>query len=385
MNVRLSGGKVWLDDQWKEVDVWVKNDVIAGLGNSLGESSEIMDVKGQFIMPGIIDCHVHISMNGGAHPMRDLGQASEAEALLTGIVSCEELVSNGITTVRECGGIGKEGIIIREAIKAKKVRGPRIVACGQAIKIIGGHFVGYEVTGPTEAKIAARDLIKAGAEYIKLMATGGLGKIGEKPGVVELDVEEMKAAISEGEKHGMTSAAHCHSKEGMLNALEAGVTTLEHCTFLDEEVVEKILQNDVFVIPTFSPYYQMANFGSENGVADFMCEISKKICEVKYSTFPIAYKKGVKIAFGRDAGAPLTRHGDFTVEMSEMEKAGMTKKDIIKAATESAAKAMNLWEETGSIKVGKSADIIVLNEDPLIDLKNYKSVVNVISQGTLIK
>ncbi len=386
MKTLIKNGQVWIKNDWEKVDVLISGKRISKVAENISdEEAEVIDAKNKFVLPGVIDCHVHLSMNGGPHPMADMGKSREAEALLTALRSCDELLKAGVTTVRECGGIGLESVIIRDAIKAEKMDGPRIITCGKAIKIPGGHFAGAEVTGAQEARYAARTLIRDGAQFIKLMATGGLGKIGEKPGVVELDVDEMKAAIGEGRKHGMAAAAHCHSKEGMMRAMEAGVTTLEHCTFIDDEVIDKMLENDIFFVPTFSPYTQMSRYGAESGVSPYMCQMSKDICAYKNSTFHLACERGVKIAFGRDAGAPLTKHADYTIEMADMENAGMSKKDIIISATETAAKALQIWEETGSITEGKFADIVILNADPLDDLANYKQLDAVFAEGKLIK
>jgi imidazolonepropionase-like amidohydrolase len=386
MKTQIKNGQVWIDNNWVKTDVLIEDKKIIRVADSINDpEASTIDAAGKFVLPGVIDCHVHLSMNGGSHPMADLGKSREAEALLTAAKSCDELLKAGVTTIRECGGIGLESVILRDAIKAGKMDGPRIITCGKAIKIPGGHFVGAEVTGAQEARHAARTLIRDGAQFIKLMATGGLGKIGEKPGVVELDTDEMEAAIKEGQKHGMSSAAHCHSKEGMLNAMAAGVTTLEHCTFIDDEVIDKMLENDIYMVPTFSPYCQMARYGAENGVSSYMCQMSKDISAYKNKTFRLVYERGVKIAFGRDAGAPLTKHAEYTIEMTDMENAGMSRKDIIISATETAAKAMQIWEETGSITEGKFADIIILEADPLDDLRNYKQISAVFAEGKRIK
>lgn len=386
MNILIKNGRVWIDRAWQPADLLVADDRIAAVGQDIGaQAGQIIDAEGKYVLPGVIDCHVHLSMNGGPHPMADLSKCREADALLTAVLSAGELVRSGVTTVRECGGIDRESVVVREAVKAGRIPGPRVVACVQAVKIPGGHFFGAEVTGPREARHAARDLISKGAEYIKLMATGGLGKVGEKPGVVELDVDEMRAAIDEGKKHGMASAAHCHSKEGMMNAMDAGAATLEHCTFLDEEVVDRMLAQDVFLIPTFSPYCQMDRLGLESGVSPHMCEMSREIRAYKNETFPLAYKKGVKIAFGRDAGAPLVRHGAYYIEMLDMEAAGMSRADIIVSATETAAQALRIDDETGSLEAGKRADILVLDADPLEDLRHFKRVAAVIAAGRIIR
>ena len=386
MKTLVKNGKVWVDRELQELDILLDGKCIVKIGKDIAaDGAEVIDAAGKYVMPGVIDCHVHLSMDGSPTPMAHLSKQREAEAILVGVRSCKELVENGVTTIRECGGIGLESVILQKEVNAGNIVGPRIITCGKAIKIPGGHFFGAEVTGAQEAKYAARTLIKEGAQYIKLMATGGLGKQGEKPGVCELDVEEMKAAIDEGKKHGMGAAAHCHSKEGMMNAVEAGVTTLEHCTFIDEEIVDKIYENNVIVVPTFAPYVQMASIGRENGVSAYMCEMSTNITEAKYRTFHLFLEKGIKIAFGRDAGAPLVRHGDYVLEMLAMEKAGMSKKDIIVSATENAAEAVQVSNITGSITEGKSADIIILNGDPTADLSNYKSIYAVYAQGVRVR
>ena len=385
MKIRIQNGRVWQGRAWQPADLLVEDGKITEIAPKVeAPADRVIDAAGKYVLPGIIDCHVHLSMNGGPHPMADLSKCSESDAVLTDVLSAEELVRAGITTVRECGGIGRETVVVRDAIRAGRIQGPRVITCVGAIKIPGGHFFGAEVTGPQEARRAARDYIAQGGQFIKLMATGGLGKVGEKPGVVELDVDEMAAAIGEGRKHGMASAAHCHSKEGMMNALAAGVTTLEHCTFLDEEVVDKILEQDVFMVPTFSPYCQMERYGLEGGVSPYMCQMSKEICAYKNATFPLAYQKGVKIAFGRDAGAPLVKHAEYYREMLYMEEAGMSREDIIVSATETAARALQIDGETGSLEVGKCADILVLDADPLEDLCNFSKVHTVIAAGRIV-
>ena len=386
MKILLKNGWAWLDRDWKLANLLVEDDKIAAIGPDAGQTADkVIDAAGKYILPGIIDCHVHLSMNGGPHPMADLGKCREAEALLTAMESAKELVYSGITTARDCGGIDRETVLVRDAVKAGRIPGPRVIACVGAIRIVGGHFYGTEIAGADEARRAAREYVKQGAQYIKLMATAGLGKIGEEPGVAELDIDEMTAAVNVGKKHGMFSAAHCHSKEGMMNALAAGVATLEHCTFLDEEVVAQILKQDVFVVPTFSPYCQMVRYGKERGVSPYMCQMSRNICEVKNKSVPLAYQNGVKIAFGRDAGAPLVRHGEYYIEMLDMEAAGMSRRDIIVSATETAAAACQIDDITGSLTPGKCADILVLNADPLEDLRSFRQVSAVIAAGRLVR
>ncbi len=386
MKQLIRNGSVWSGSAFSTADILVEGKRIVQVGPGLSaEGARVIDATGNYVLPGVIDCHVHLSMNGGAHPMADLARSREAEVLFVAIQSCDELLKSGITTVRECGGIGLESMILRKAVEEGKLAGPRIITCGQAIRIIGGHFVGPEVTGPKEAKEAARRLIRDGAQYIKLMATGGLGKIGEKPGVVELDEEEMRAAAEEGAKHEMAVVAHCHSKEGMMNALAAGATSIEHATFLDEEVVDAMLAHQAFLTPTFSPYVLIDRYGRDHGVSDYMCRMAGEICAYKNRTFHLAHEKGVPISFGRDAGAPFVRHGQYVLEMQSMEACGMSRASIIASATETAARALRLWDDVGSLEAGKFADILILDSDPLVDLKAFTGIVSVLKEGMVVR
>lgn len=386
MKKMIRNASVWSGRDFVPANIFIDGKRISKVvPGTVQEQVEVINATGKFILPGIIDCHVHLSMNGGSHPMAELSKASEAEALFVAMQSCDELIKSGITTIRECGGKGNESVILANAVESGKMTGPRIVTCIKAIKIIGGHFVGMEVTGPVEATEAARILIKDGAKFIKLMATGGLGKIGEKPGVVELDVNEMRAAINEGKKHEMIGVAHCHSKHGMLNALEAGATSIEHATFVDKEVVEALLEKKAYVVPTFSPYILIDRHGLENGVSAYMCQMAKEICAYKNEHFKLVHESGVPIAFGRDAGAPFVQHGKYVLEMLAMEKCGMSRPAIIQSATENAAKLLGLWDDVGSLDAGKFADMVVLDADPAKDLAAFANVAMVFKEGTRVR
>lgn len=386
MKKLIRNGSVWSGKGFVPADICIDGKRISKIAPGMAqEQAEVIDATGKYILPGIIDCHVHLSMNGGPHPMAELSKSSEAEALFVAMQSCDELIKSGVTTIRECGGKGNESVILANAVEAGKMAGPRIISCIKAIKIIGGHFVGAEVTGPVEAREAARTLIKDGAKFIKLMATGGLGKIGEKPGVVELDVDEMRAAIDEGKKHDMIGVAHCHSKQGMLNALEAGAVSIEHATFVDKEVVEAMLEKKAYVVPTFSPYILIDRHGPDNGVSAYMCRMAKEICAYKNEYFKLVHESGVPIAFGRDAGATFVRHGKYVLEMQAMEQCGMSRQAIIQSATENAAKLLGLWDDIGSLDAGKFADMVVLDADPAKDLAAFEAVAMVFKEGTHVR
>lgn len=344
----------------------------------------IIDATGKVAIPGIINCHVHLGMNAGAHPMNALAASTNLQVLMQAIESAQKVIKKGITTVRDCGAKEFEILLLRDHIKKGTVNGPRILA-GQAIKITGGHFTGRVVDGPVEAKRAAREQIHAGVDFIKLMASGGLGRPNEVPGTPELDVDEMKVAIFEGKKHNLKSAAHAHGKQSMLNAIEAGIDTLEHATFMDEEVVEVILKNDIMVIPTFQPYYQISTLGVEAGLASYMVESAKKVYEEKLPRFQKALSAGIKIAFGTDAGAPYTQHEDVVTEAKIMVEMGMKPMDVLISCTMNAAKALGIEEQLGSIEEGKLADIVLLNGNPLEKIESLGNVYKVIKDGKLVE
>ena len=343
----------------------------------------IIDATGKTVIPGMINCHVHLGMNAGAQPMHTLAVSTQLQVLMQAIENVQKMVKNGITTVRDCGAKEFEILLLRDNVKKGVVPGPRILA-SQAIKITGGHFTGRVVDGPIEAKRAVREQVFAGVDFVKLMASGGLGRANEQPGVPELDVEEMQAAIREGKKHGLKACAHAHSKQSMMNAIEAGVDTLEHCTFLDDEVTDTILRNKIPVVPTFQPYYQISTSAAGCGLPGFMVETAKMLYAEKLPRFQRALKAGIEIAFGTDAGAPFTPLEDMVTETRIMVEMGMKPMEVIASCTSIAAKTIGLNEQLGSIQKGKLADIVLLNENPLENIAKLGDVCCVIQNGRIV-
>lgn len=348
-----------------------------------GKFDTVIDATGKVAIPGIINCHVHLAMNAGAHPMNALAASTPLHLLMQGIESAQKMIKKGITTVRDCGAKEFEILLLRDYIKKGVLSGPRVLA-GQAIKITGGHYTGRVVDGPVEAKRAAREQISAGVDFIKLMGSGGLGRPNEIPGAPELDEDEMRAAIDEGKKHNLKSAAHAHGRQSMLNALAAGVDTLEHATFMDDEIIEIILKKKIIVVPTFQPYYQISTMGVEAGLASYMVESAREVYAEKLPRFQKALKAGIKIAFGTDAGAPYTPHEDVVTETRIMVEMGMKPMDVITSCTANAAEALDLADSLGSIAKGKIADIVLLNANPLQDISKLGDVYKVIKEGQLI-
>lgn len=380
-------GMVWENDHFCQKDLAVDGTRISFVGSARDEfvCDNMVDVKGLYLVPGVIDCHAHVTMVGGDHHMAVFFQENTAELTMEGVINCERMVSHGITTARDCGGKYMETLAIRDFIKKGKIPGPRLLCSGTPLKVVGGHEPGFDITGPLEARKAVRQFLFEGVDFIKAMVTGGLGKAGEDPGAVEIELDELAAMVSEAAKHGKKVACHCHSKEGMEILLDAGAASIEHATYLDPEINERMIRQGVYVVPTFTPYEIAAASEVGCGIIPDAIYASRAIIEEKRRRFKEAYEQGVLIAFGRDSGGFFMDQGEFTDEMLYMENAGMERKDIIKSATENAAKLLGIWEETGSLEKGKCADILFLNSNPLEDLTAYRNdLQEVCANGKLI-
>ena len=381
-------GMVWQNGSFKQCSILVDDDKIEQVAPDILQVEDIpvVDLSGKYVLPGLVECHTHLCMNGTAAAAPTLYNSNTSQVLLQCVISMEKLLRAGFTTVRDCGSPGMEVIALRDEVNKGRFKGPRILACGMAIKMTGGHYVGKVVDSPYEARKAVRELISGNVDFLKLMGSGGLGREGVDPNVWELELDEMRAVGEQGAKYGKAVAVHCHSKQGILNALEAGATSIEHCSVMDEEVIEKLLEKDAFVVPTFTPYIRFEQNGVVPGtwVTPYIIGVAAGINKNKREQFIHAYKAGVKIAFGRDAGATNIPQDDFLFEMQQMELHGMSRKDIIQSATITAAHCLMMQDKVGSIEAGKFADLLVLKKNPLDDLSNLKEAACIIKGGEIV-
>lgn len=387
MKTFLRNPYVWTNDHFEKKDVMIDNGVIR-IGSSA--SHPVYDVEknldGSYLLPGIIDCHAHVSMVCGTRHMPDFFASSENDLVIDSVVNAERMVRNGITTIRDCGGKRFETLSVRNYINKGKILGPRILCSGTPLKAIGGHEPGMDYTGPIEARAKVREFLYRGVDFIKVMVTGGLGKAGEKPGCVEITQEELSAITEEAVRHGKKVACHCHSKEGMQMIINAGASSIEHSTFLDKEIDEQLIEKGIYVVPTFLPYMNYALYGEENNQLMDTVLAARAIVSEKKTRFREAYEMGVKIAFGRDSGGFLMDQGKFVEEMLFMEDAGMSRADIINSATRNAADLLGLSDITGAIEDGKDADLVILRSNPLDDLKAFEeSLDGVYARGVFVE
>lgn len=375
MRTYIRDGQVWQGGCFSALDLAIDGEKLVWIGprSEPEEHDTVISAAGKYIVPGIIDCHAHVTMVGGSHHMATFFAENECELTLEGVLNCEKMARHGITSARDCGGKSRETLALRDFIRKGAIQGPRLLCSGTPLKVVGGHEPGFDVTGPVEARRAVRQFIYDGVDFIKAMVTGGLGKVGEDPGAVELEPDEMNAIVSEAHKHGKKVACHCHSRAGMEILLDAGADSIEHATYLDPEINERIIRQGVFVVPTFTPYEIAAASEIGCGILPDAILNSRAIIGEKRKRLREAYEQGVQIAFGRDSGGFFMDQGEYADEMLYMQNAGMPPEAILQSATENAAKCLGIWEQTGSLEVGKFADLLILGADPLKDLSVFRN------------
>jgi imidazolonepropionase-like amidohydrolase len=363
-----------------------------------GAADKLIDLKNKTVMPGLIDCHVHLEDQGSRNSIADGFILKDADIAYIAAVNAKKTLMAGFTTVRDLGGSGVN-ISLRKAVARGLVDGPRIITAGRAISASGGHMdpsVGFRddafdhKMGPDDGVADGRDeLIKAvrlqikrGSDVIKIASTGGVLDLSENGSGAEFTIDEIKAVVETAKDYGLRVACHAHGAEGIRRAILGGVTSIEHGTFMNEEDMELAKKYGTYLVPTIIAGKSVADSAKIPGY--FPPVIARKAMEVGtqiQQNFGKAYKAGVKIAFGTDAG--VYAHGKNYLEFNYMVEAGMPPMEAIKAATTSAADLLGISDETGSISTGKSADIIAVDGDPIENIKDMKNVSFVMKGGKI--
>lgn len=382
----LKNGWLWKQGAFHRKDVRIEQGRISRIEVNISENpgEKVIDITDKYILPGIIDCHWHLGM---AYDDPNTGVYYHATPMQGAYICASyalRMLKAGFTTVRECGTMFGETVELRNAIKKGLMQGPRLLVCGSAISIPGGHMPSaVHVSGPEEARRASRELLAQDVDFLKVMLTGGLGRTNEIPDTVEIDLDELEAICREGKRVNKQVACHAHGKTAMLNAIKAGASTIEHATMLDNEVIEGLLEKNMAIVPTFSPYGLVAERGKDYGIPQEVRDSAARLFEEKCRRFENAVRQGVNILYGRDVY--LIAPEDISGEMIFMENAGMKAADIIQSATENAAEFLGIQRETGMIETGRSADLIVLNENPLEDLNYFNEQRSlVLKEGQII-
>lgn len=359
-----------------------------GYGQEGDENLELVDLQGKTVMPGLINCHVHITMDPVADPsVLLMGQETDASLTIKGVRNLKKHLRAGTTYFRDLGAPNFIDLDLKKAVDEGLIEGPEFLTAGKCITMTGGHgwFMGREADGVDEVMKATREQLKAGVDVIKVMATGGVMTPGVEPGSPQLSQEEMTAAVIEARKVGKKVATHAQGTEGIKNAVLAGVDSVEHGIFLDDKVIELMVERGVYLVPTLSAPYFIVENGIEAGIPEYAVKKAKYVAESHKKSFQNAYKAGVKIAMGTDAGTPFNGHDKAPFELKLMVEAGMTPMDALVASTKTAAELLGIEKEYGSLEEGKFADFLVLDENPLENLDTLFRINQIYKKGRLVE
>ena len=331
------------------------------------KGAQRIDGRGLTVVPGLIDCHVHFCLGAEADVVAAVEQESSAVTLLKAAELARRTLHAGFTTVRDVGFRDHAVFALKQAIESGLTPGPRILAAGLAICMPGGHarFIGREANGVEAVRSAVLDQLNAGAEVIKVIASGGVLTPGTSPDEAQMTVEELTAAVEVAVSHGRHVAAHAHGATGMKNALRAGVHSIEHATLMDDEAAEMMSHRGVYMVPTLSALATTAACPTGCGIPDSARSKAKNMVKQHEKSFRAAVRRGILIAFGTDAGTPFNHHGNNAQEFERMVALGMTPMEAIMTSTSAAARLLGLSLEIGTVEAGKQADLLLVEGNPL--------------------
>ena len=357
----------------------------------------VIDLRKSTLMPGLMDMHVHLTSEYSRSSELDRFKKDGPDVALDGVLYAERTLQAGFTTVRDLGDSFRASIALRNAINAGKVAGPRIFAAGKSIASTGGHadptngwadFLGGGDVGPVDGVVngaeqgaqAVRQRYKEGSDLIKITATGGVLSIAKNGLNPQFTEDEIRTIVATARDYGFKVAAHAHGAEGMKRAVRAGVDSIEHGTFMDDETIALMKERGTYYVPTITAGRWVFDRSKEDGF--FPAVVRPKAAAIGpqiQGTFAKAYKAGVKIVFGTDTG--VSAHGDNAREFVLMVEAGMLPLEAIKSATSVAAKFLEIDDRLGSVQVGKIADLVAVPGDPLADISAMRRVNFVMKDG----
>jgi imidazolonepropionase-like amidohydrolase len=356
----------------------------AGSGSGRTGKTKVVDGGTLTAVPGLINMHAHLDSMCGPDFAIAARMATEGAAALSAAHNAWLTVRSGVTTVRDLGNPFGVALAVRDAVERGLMRGPRILAAGRLICMTGGHgwYIGIEADGPHEIRKAVRENLKAGADCIKVIATGGVLSPGVEVEHSQLDLDELEVAVSEAHRAGRRVAAHAIGADGVKNALRAGVDTIEHGCYLDAESIWLFLSTNAVYVPTLSAPYWLCEH--RDALPAYAARKATAIFDAHRESFAAALKAGVHIAAGTDAGTPFNHHDRFAHELRLMNDLGMSAEDVLMSATSRAAAALGLEAECGTLSPGRSADIVLVDGDPREDVRALERVRMVFARGSEI-
>jgi len=378
----------------READVAVADGEIVAVGDpdavdeATGEidGDEVteVDADGTVVAPGLIDAHVHVMMDGRPDVSTAVSDSDYA-ASYRAAGNLAAAAEAGVTTVRDLGSRGTLALDAGEAVAAGDIDGARVLACGRNVIMTGGHgnWFGREADGPAEVRKAAREQLKAGADVLKCMATGGVLTEGAVTGAPELTPEELAAFTDAAAPTDTPTAAHAHGEQGIKNAVEAGITSVEHGTFMDREAAEMMADRGTYWVPTASALRGIVDNGVEAGIPEDAVEKAEDAAGRFDDAWDHALDAGVPIAMGTDAGTPFNFFEDIPQELAYMVDYGLSPEAALEAATVNAADLLGL-DDVGRVEEGYRADLVLLDADPTEDVEAWQDPEAVFAAGERI-
>ena len=386
-----------------KITIIVEGNKIVGLEkgfiNPDNSDARIIDLSGKTVMPGLIDMHVHLEMEMSPTNYIERFTLNDADVAYNAMGHAKKTLLAGFTTVRDLGGSGVN-VSLRNAINLGKVKGPRIFTSEKALGTTGGHadptngrkqeIMGNPgpkegvVNGADEGRKAVRQRYKNGADLIKITATGGVLSVAKNGQNPQFTIEEIKAITSTAADYDMHVAAHAHGDEGMQRAVLGGVKTIEHGTLMSEQTMDLMKEHDAYLVPTITAGKEVSEKADIEGYfPKIIVPKAKAIGPKIQGTFEKAFKRGVGIAFGTDAG--VFKHGENGREFVYMVEGGMSAMQAIISATKTNAEILKWSDKIGEIAIGKFADIIAVDDDPTKNIHTMKSVSFVMKNGVVYK
>lgn len=385
----------------ENVSITIRNGMIVDvIRDDPAKSESTLDLTAFTVMPGLINMHAHTVLPGDGTPFETWMQNPDEVLLLKAYANARSALYSGVTTIRDCGGKDLLMFRLRDAIRAGIVEGPRFVLCGYPLTITGGHcrYFGGETDGVDGMRRAARDVLKHGADFVKIMASGG-GTIGTYSQYPSFEVEELRAAIDEAHKVRKTASCHTIATESIIRALDAGTDHIEHCSFMapdtswqfDELIARRVAEQDVYVTPTLQVMIDRLDALAEENKRGRLSAAEKRALQAApqsranyVANIRNLRELGVKLVAGSDAGWRDTGFDDFYQELEYLAEAGMSPIEAIHAATGRAAKACQINSSVGTVEIGKVADLLVIDGDPSTDLSTLRNPAMVMQAGQIL-
>lgn len=377
-------------DIQRGVDIKIENHVISEIGTHLN-GDNIIEGNGQYLLPGMIDSHVHVMLE--MEPLERRLATPFSYNFYKAIDHLKRTVDAGVTTVRDALGAD---LGLKEAVNDGLILGPRLQISVNALTITGGHGDSYTKSGiqlpilqdgypglpsgicdgVNEVRKKAREMLRAGADVLKVHATGGVTSATDHPDYTQFSLEELKVIVEEAQfRNNRKVMAHAQGLQGVKQCIEAGIHSIEHGIYLDDEAVQLMKEKEMYLVPTLLAPLSVIEFAEELGMSENSIKKSKQVMQDHIDSFKKAHQAGVKIAMGTDAG--VFKHGTNLRELELMVEHGMTEMEAIVSSTKTAAECLGYDEDLGTIEVGKKADFILLDQNPLEDIKVLRDPNNI--------